>query len=150
MYHMWLPSVLASCRPQDSFLGYYSGSQNYFTHKDQAFDLHLDIGRNCGANCSIDRSRAEAGNYSTGIFARRALTILSDHQPSTPLFLYMPFQSVHCPIQVPPSYVAPYAHMDPNRRQFAGMLAALDEAIGQVQTGFKAKGMNGQSPEVDP
>jgi hypothetical protein len=58
------------------------------THKDSGYDLHLDIGPNCGLNCSQDRSRAEAGNYSTGVFARRALAILADHDPATPLFLY--------------------------------------------------------------
>ena len=34
-------------------------------------------------------------------------------------------ESVHCPIQAPQSYVEPYMHLDPNRRTFAGMLAAL-------------------------
>ena len=53
----------------------------------------------------------------------------------------MPFQSVHCPIQVPPQYVEPYKHLDPNRQQFAGMLAALDEAVGQVQQGLVKKEM---------
>ena len=38
-------------------------------------------------------------------------------------------ESVHCPIQAPQSYVEPYMHLDPNRRTFAGMLAALDEAV---------------------
>jgi hypothetical protein len=53
----------------------------------------------------------------------------------------MPFQSVHCPIQVPPQYVEPYKHLDPNRQEFAGMLAALDEAVGQVQQGLAKKDM---------
>ena len=50
-------------------------------------------------------------------------------------------KSVHCPIEVPPQYVQPYAHLDPNRRMFAGMLAAMDEAVGSVADGLRAKGM---------
>jgi hypothetical protein len=70
--------------------------------------------------------------YSTPLYAIRATQIIAEHDASTPLFLFMPFQAVHEPIQAPDRYVVPYSHLDPNRRMFAGMLAALDEAIGQV------------------
>ena len=50
-------------------------------------------------------------------------------------------KSVHCPVAVPPQYVQPYAHLDPNRRTFAGMLAAMDEAVGRVADSLRAKGM---------
>ena len=57
----------------------------------------------------------------------------------TPLFLHTPFQSVHAPIQAPPESVAPYAHLTPQRRVFAGMLSMLDAAIGKVAGCFAAK-----------
>lgn len=98
------------------------------------------MGPNCGANCSVPQLQAK-GTYSTQLFADRALKVLAEHDPATPLFLYMPFQSVHCPIQVPPAYVEPYVHLAPERQQFAGMLAALDEAVGRVVAGFQARGM---------
>ena len=50
-----------------------------------------------------------------------------------PFFLYLPFQAVHSPIQAPQRYVAPYQGLDPNRRVFGGMLAALDEAVKRVK-----------------
>ena len=78
---------------------------------------------------------------SAPIYAQRVLQVLREHDPSKPLFVYMAFQSVHFPIQVPTKYVAPYIHLDSNRQQFAGMLAALDEAVGVIIGGFKDRGI---------
>lgn len=71
------------------------------------------------------------------------LTLSKSHPDpeGKPFFLYAAFQSVHEPIEAPPEYVQPYLHLDPNRRTFGGMLAALDEAVGIVQEAFVAKGM---------
>ena len=78
---------------------------------------------------------------SASIYAQRVLQVLREHDTSKPLFVYMAFQSVHFPIQVPAKYVAPYIHLDSNRQQFAGMLAALDEAVGVIVGGFKDRGI---------
>ena len=44
----------------------------------------------------------------------------------------MPFNAVHAPHQVPDSYKQPYAHLKEPRRTYAGMTAALDEAVGTI------------------
>jgi arylsulfatase B len=102
--------------------------------------LHLDVGPNCGAGCSQPQLQSK-GNYSAGLYAHRTLAVIDEHVrewAEDPLFIYAAFQSVHCPVQVPQRYVKPYLHLDPNRQQFAGMLAALDEAIGTIVDGFKS------------
>lgn len=133
-------------RGYSSFFGYYSGSQDYYTHRDSGFDLHYDVGENCGENCSVP-ALAVSGNYSTELYADHAVQLISDHvqpragNPGTnpaPLFIYQAFQSVHEPIEAPAHYVTPYAHLDPNRQMFAGMVAALDLAIGRVVTAWQA------------
>ena len=43
--------------------------------------------------------------------------------------------------RVPESYTLPYKHLDSNRQEFAGMLAALDEQVGRLEDGFTAKGL---------
>ena len=51
----------------------------------------------------------ERGNYSTHVFVREAEKVIKSHEPSKgPLFLYLPFQAVHGPDQVPESYRRPY------------------------------------------
>ena len=52
-------------------------------------------------------------------------------------------QAVHSPDQVPQSYIDPYNETIPDakRRTFAGMLSALDEAVGNVTAALAAAGM---------
>jgi arylsulfatase A-like enzyme len=57
------------------------------------------------------------------------------------LFLYLPFNAVHTPLQVPESYTAPYTSLKGNRKTYAGMLAAMDEAIGQVVAALEEQKM---------
>jgi hypothetical protein len=58
------PSAPPGCSPT----GYYSGGQDYYTHKSgNGFDLHVDKGPRCGANCSI----VDWANYGTYRCVRR-------------------------------------------------------------------------------
>ena len=52
-----------------------------------------------------------------------------------PFFLYVPFNAVHAPHQVPAKYLEPYtANLQGERRKYAGMLAAMDEATARSWT----------------
>lgn len=138
---VWNWQYTPTYRGYDSFLGYYGGSENYYTHKDMGIDFHLDIGPKCGPNCSVT-DFADNGNYSSEVYARHGVEVVKAHDATTPLFLHTPFQSVHAPIQAPPESVAPYLHLLPQRQQFAGMLSCLDDAIGMIMDEFVAKGMD--------
>ena len=50
--------------------------------------------------------------------------------------------------RVPERYTLPYKHLDSNRQEFAGMLAALDEQVGRLEDGFAAKGLWDQTLTV--
>jgi len=127
----------------NSFHGFYSGGQDYYTHEASGgFDLHVDAGPRCGANCSqVDWQNS--GVYSTHIYAASAVSLIKEHDPATPLFLYLAFQAVHSPDQVPQSYIDPYngSIADPKRRTFAGMLSCLDEAVGNVTSAVADAGL---------
>lgn len=124
------PEYLPTRRGFDRQYGHYNGALDYFTHdRDGGFDWHRD-----------DRESRDEG-YSTHLLAREAARIVADHDPSRPLFLYVPFNAVHAPHQVPESYKAPYAHLAEPRRTYAGMLAAMDEAVGSIVAAVERKGI---------
>ncbi|KAK7476920.1 hypothetical protein BaRGS_00031859 [Batillaria attramentaria] len=109
----------------DTFLGYYSAEEDYYTH-------NRSLGYDFRNNTEVDRDAI--GEYSAYLFARHTENIIRDHKKEQPLFLYMPFQSVHEPLEVPQVYIDNYcSHIrNESRRIKCGMVAALDDAFGNV------------------
>ena len=70
--------------------------------------------------------------YTTELIGREAAKVVRDQPKDKPLFLYVPFNAVHFPFQAPEKYKQPYAHLPEPRRTYAGMTAAMDEAIGKI------------------
>jgi arylsulfatase A-like enzyme len=79
--------------------------------------------------------------YSTHLIAREACQTIEKSDQKKPLFLYVPFNGVHSPFQAPDQYTAEYPNLEGNRQKLAGMLAAVDEAVGQIMTSLKKAGM---------
>lgn len=105
--------------------------------------MHRDFGIECGPNCS-QAAWDLHDTYSTFIFADRAVEVIRSINPSSDnLFLYVAFQAVHSPDEVPDQYVEPYKDTikDSKRRTFAGMLACADEGLGNITQALKDKGM---------
>ena len=94
------------------------------------------VGYDLRRNKSV--STKEKGEYSTFIFSKEAQKIVKQHDRESPLFLYLAFQAVHSPLQVPAKYLEQYQHIkDKNRRIYAGMVSATDEAVGNLTTTLK-------------
>lgn len=124
------PAYLPTHRGFDHQYGLYNGNFDYFTHlRDGGLDWHRD-----------DRALREEG-YSTQLIAREASRLITEHKPDKPLFLYVAFNAVHGPFQVPESYAAPYTNMEGRRRTYAGMVAAMDEGIGEILAALEKKGL---------
>jgi arylsulfatase A-like enzyme len=82
----------------------------------------------------------EAG-YTTHLIAAEACKVIETGDRAKPLFLYVPFNGVHSPFQAPDEYLKPYGALKGNRQKLAGMLAAVDEAIGRIEESLKKAGM---------
>jgi arylsulfatase A-like enzyme len=114
----------------DSQYGHYNGAIDYFTHlRDGGLDWHRN-----------EHALVEKG-YSTHLIALEAMRIIRERDPRKPFFLYVAFNAVHNPLEVPESYTLPYSHFPARRRTYAGMVAALDEAVGQILDTLDREGL---------
>ncbi|MBI5396711.1 MAG: arylsulfatase [Verrucomicrobia bacterium] len=124
------PAYRPTKRGFDHQYGHWFGAIDYFKHeRDGTHDWHRD-----------DQPCNDEG-YSTHLLAKEACRRIREKQPGKPLFLYLPFNAVHGPYQVPDSYLAPYGSLTGVRRTYAGMVSAMDEAIGQVVAALEKKGL---------
>lgn len=134
----------------DEFFGFYFGAEDYFSHiHGGGYDLRHDQSPNCGRGCSMVVDKR--GNYSSPVFARETIRMMNDYVKATadnamagPLFQYLAFQAVHCPNQVPTEYIdryENYTEWNDQRKIYAGMLTAADDAIGQVVNAYKEAGL---------
>jgi arylsulfatase A-like enzyme len=114
----------------DHQYGLWFGMIDYFSHlREGVLDWHRD-----------DQPSKDEG-YSTHLIAKEACRIIREKNPDKPLFLYLPFNAVHGPHQVPDSYGEPYKNLKGVRRTYAGMLSAMDEAVGKVLAALDEKGI---------
>ncbi len=121
---------LPTQRGFDHQYGHYNGMLDYFIHtRDGGFDWHRD-----------DQANGDKG-YTTRLLADEAVRLIRAQDRGKPLFLYVPFNAVHEPLQVPPKYKEPYASLPEPRRTYAGMVAAMDEAVGRILAALDETGL---------
>lgn len=126
----------------DEFFGFLSGAHTYMPGEGRGR-------RGAGYNEGIVRNGTpvEEKEYLTDAFAREAAAFITTHAKpgaegkAAPFFVYLPFNAVHGPMEATKKYTDRFAHIeDANRRTFAGMLTALDEAVGRVLAAVKESG----------
>jgi arylsulfatase A-like enzyme len=125
---------LPTRRGFDHQYGHYNGAIDYFAHtRDGGFDWHRD-----------DKVSRDAG-YSTHLIAKDAVNFVTETAGKKPFFLYVPFNAVHAPHQAPAESMKPYTNLKGERRKYAGMLAAMDEAAGQIVDAVERAGVRGNT-----
>jgi arylsulfatase A-like enzyme len=115
------PAYLPTRRGFDRQYGHYNGALDYYTHiRDGGFDWHKD-----------DKACHDEG-YTTHLLAKEASAFVAETAGGKPFFLYVAFNAVHAPHQAPDIYTKAYSALQGERKTYAGMLAAMDEAIGKI------------------
>jgi len=117
---------LPMARGFDEQYGYYTGEVDYWDHsRDGGLDWHR--------NGTVERG--DSGRYSADLIGAATVDYIRRRgaaAPGQPWFLYLPFQSVHSPMQAPQRYLDMYPHLEGNVRTRAAMVSALDANFWDV------------------
>jgi arylsulfatase A-like enzyme len=109
----------------DEFFGFLGGSHDYF--KSQGILRGSEP--------------VQEKEYLTDTFAREAESFIQRHK-SRPWCLYLAFNAVHTPMQADDARLAKFASIsDRQRRTYAAMMFAMDEAIGRVRRAVADAGL---------
>ncbi|MPY88813.1 MAG: sulfatase-like hydrolase/transferase [Luteitalea sp.] len=116
----------------DYFYGHGNNGIDYYTH--ERYGVHSMFRNN-------ERTKADQGMYATDLFRREADRFIRDNRDN-PFFLYLAFNAPHGAsnlekdsFQVPKHYLEKYypgKDHSGRRVKYAGMVSAMDEAIGEV------------------
>lgn len=141
-WHMgWGDPFAPNKRGFRHFVGFRGGGHMY--------DGPLDAGQNWNSYTSflmqneqpIADSQLLQKNYLTTFLGDQAVNFIKDNRRH-PFCLYLAFNAPHTPLQAPSSYLERMAHIpDPERRTYAAMIAAMDDAIGAVLARLREYGI---------
>ena len=129
-----------------SFTGYLNGAEDYWDHTraDGSF-YGLDFRAGGATNSLPPATNASFDVYSAFVFANAVAKIVTSHgatSPQTPLFVYLPFQSVHNPLQAPVEYENMYLEVNnTDRKTTCAMITAMDNATKEVVAAYKQAGL---------
>lgn len=129
------PPYLPTARGFDHQYGHYNGALDYFTHlRDGGFDWHRD-----------DKVCRDEG-YTTVLLGNEAVRLIQAQDFARPLFLYVPFNAPHTPLQALPEDLAVYRHIaDKQRRTYAAMVHRIDLQIGRIVAALEQRGQSRQT-----
>ncbi|HEX4164755.1 MAG TPA: sulfatase-like hydrolase/transferase [Bryobacteraceae bacterium] len=122
------PDTVPNAHGFDYFYGFHEGCTDYFSHRyywgePKRVNFH-DLWRN--------RDEIfEDGRYLTGRLGEEACGFI-EKQADRPFFLYTAFNAVHYPMHAPQKYLQRFAGLSPERRMYAAMLSAADDAVGTI------------------
>ena len=120
------PGLTPNERGFDHFFGFVGGGHQYLVQRGGKGEYNAPILRN-GKPVKEER-------YLTDAFGEEAAAFIEQqHKASKPFFLYLAFNAVHSPLQVTLKYRDRFSAIkDAKRQVYAGMLSAMDDAVGLV------------------
>ena len=116
-----------------SFFGFYTGAGGHFSHiRGKGYDFR----RNTRPLPNV------RGVYSTSLLTDKAVDIIEkNNYKKDPLFLYLSFQAVHAPLEVPDKYLSIVKSTGNKVRDvYRAMVYAVDEGVGRIVRTLKRVG----------
>ena len=127
----------------DEFFGFLGGAMVYRPGMNPTIIPGLETTALPMASQPIYRGDdiVEEPEYLTDAFAREAVSFI-DHHRDRPFLLYLAFNAVHTPMNATEDRLARFASIaDPERRTYAAMTVALDDAVGRVVEAVRKAGL---------
>lgn len=147
---------MPAARGFDSYYGYLTDTVKYYTHKypdsfqgNSFYDLVKQESSMANYPLNYSSDDDARGEYTTTLFTAAADNVMSAHDPSEPLFLFMSFQNVHEPHTPAPedtwmsqSELALLNNVStPTRRAFAKSLVMLDHGVRNLTSSLERHGL---------
>src|SRR4029079_19336362 len=109
----------------DEFCGFLGGASHYYN-----------------AHVLRDETPLIETQYLTDAFTREGVDFINRHA-AEPFFLYLAYNAVHSPYDKPPQiYLERVSYItDPGRKNYAAMVVALDDGVGQVLATLEANNL---------
>ncbi|MEO0413932.1 MAG: sulfatase-like hydrolase/transferase [Verrucomicrobiota bacterium] len=133
----WKPNS----RGVDFFYGFLSGSHDY--SKSTTDPDHPKAGlRPILRNTEIEPPIQDSNGYLTEMLSREAVDYIDRAETDRPFFVYLAYNAVHYPWDVPQKYIDRVQGLDTHdeRKLFAGMVLAMDDGVGAVMDAVRRKG----------
>ncbi len=149
------PQAIPSRRGFDYQYGFYGANSLYANPRraDIVNQRHDDFSdrfmwsAHREGNCVLRRNDEPVDDdlYLTTRLAKEGSAYIRANKDA-PFFLYVPFSAPHTPFQVPREYFDRFAgEPDANKRVYLGMIAALDDAVGEILTALRETGLDEQT-----
>ena len=135
-YSRW--SCMPCMRGFDTAFGYTSGTTGWITHKVGSYYDFYECATSSEGGLTWDVLTKDKGIYSNFLYNKRIKKIINNHDPKTPLFLYLPMQSVHSSYYAPENY---YTFTDHKRCTMQAMLNSAEDLIRDVISYFEEAGL---------
>ncbi|MBR8538014.1 sulfatase-like hydrolase/transferase [Carboxylicivirga sediminis] len=133
-------SLRPNARGWDEFYGFLNGSHSFYKAEKKFTRIreYWPIFRN---NEMVDYE-----GYTTEVFTDEAIDFIRRNHPTkteTPFCLYLAYNAVHFPWEVPDNYIQRVSHIKSRqRRLFAGMVLAMDDGVGKVIDELDKQGLS--------
>eukprot|EP01060_Flectonema_neradi_P024945 TRINITY_DN33809_c0_g1_i1.p1 TRINITY_DN33809_c0_g1~~TRINITY_DN33809_c0_g1_i1.p1 ORF type:complete len:542 (+),score=108.86 TRINITY_DN33809_c0_g1_i1:79-1626(+) len=133
-------------RGYQTWFGYYHHANDYWTEKipiaatgteDVCGNAYVDLWENNGPAVKLNGSV-----YEEIMFTNSSVSVIEQHDPSQPLFLFHSFHLMHTPLEVPQDWLDKFSFInDTQRKTYAAMVNYLDTELGKIVDTFKKKEM---------